>query len=245
MGKKLHFMLSGPELHDEKPHAASHALGGDDELSISGTQIIGGLIATARMGSGTADSTSFYRGNSTWVTRNMRKGVWPVMQSGRWYDMGTTFNVGYPGGVGLAGSNIGFNPILIPTETTFNQIGVTVTSAVAGSTLRLGIYAPRYDGRPGKLVLSTSALSSATTGDITAAINVTLRGLFWLAYFASTTLSVQAFSAVDHRYLGDTTIITTTKKVLCGYALTYGALPATAGTVSTGLLGAKVGLRVA
>lgn len=244
MGKKLHFMLSGPELHDEKPHAASHGLGGDDELSISGTQIAGGIIATARLGSGTADSTSFYRGNSTWVTRTVHKGAWPVMQSGRWYDSASCFDYGVAG-AGHAGNIIACSPILIPQATTFNQIGIVVTSAVGGSTCRLGIYAPNHQGRPGTLVTQVGPLSTAVTGDVTAAINVTLNGFFWLAYISSTTISVHVLSPTRQRYSGASAIATTTKQTYGAVARTYGALPTTAPTLSLGGFTPKVGLRVA
>jgi hypothetical protein len=48
-------------------HASSHASGGVDAISIAASQIGSGTVATARLGSGTADSTTYLRGDQTWV----------------------------------------------------------------------------------------------------------------------------------------------------------------------------------
>jgi hypothetical protein len=48
-------------------HAASHASGGADAISIAASQLTSGTIATARLASGTADSTTYLRGDQQWV----------------------------------------------------------------------------------------------------------------------------------------------------------------------------------
>lgn len=50
------------------PHAASHGDGGSDEIAIDASQMTSGTINTARLGSGTANSTTFLRGDNTWAT---------------------------------------------------------------------------------------------------------------------------------------------------------------------------------
>lgn len=48
-------------------HAASHENGGSDEVALDGSQITTGTVGTARLGSGTASSTTWLRGDQTWA----------------------------------------------------------------------------------------------------------------------------------------------------------------------------------
>ena len=60
-------VLSIATASDLPNHASRHANGGADEISIDAAQITTGTIATARLGSGVASSSTFLRGDSTWA----------------------------------------------------------------------------------------------------------------------------------------------------------------------------------
>ena len=60
------------------PHAASHENGGSDEVALDGSQITTGTVAAARLGSGTANATTFLRGDQTWAAAGGGGGVTEV-----------------------------------------------------------------------------------------------------------------------------------------------------------------------
>jgi hypothetical protein len=49
-------------------HAASHQDGGSDELALDASQLTSGTVATARLGSGTANGARYLAGNQTWAS---------------------------------------------------------------------------------------------------------------------------------------------------------------------------------
>jgi hypothetical protein len=92
---------------DLPAHASRHANGGADEVAIDTSQITTGTMATARLGSGTANSTKYLAGDSTWTT-------FPDVVTGTGAaPSGSNYSVAYWDGTGsLAAGSSGliFNP---------------------------------------------------------------------------------------------------------------------------------------
>ena len=248
-----HFLLTGSALHDEKPHAGRHALGGADQLALDGAQLTSGTVATARLGSGTAGGSTYMRGTSAWIARTVRGGVFPAMQSGRWYDSRFSLPLPAGGGFGFAPNFLSACPLFLPATVTIDALGINISSAgSAGSLYRLGIYAPRYDGRPGALLVDTGNLPLDVTGDrITAITPLVLGpGWIWLARNASATHSAGFLSGNSSpavAFNGQTSLDVTTFAIDLSRAQTFGTLPLdfAASAATSGLIAARICLRVA
>lgn len=64
----------------------------------------------------------------------------------------------------------------------FDRIGLQVTSGVASSVIRLGVYNSDDDGFPSTVNVDAGTVDSSTTGNKDATINITLTpGLYWIA----------------------------------------------------------------
>lgn len=61
-------------------HAASHGDGGGDEISIDGSQVTTGFVSVAKLGSGSASSVTYLRGDGAWSP--LSASVVPVDASG-------------------------------------------------------------------------------------------------------------------------------------------------------------------
>lgn len=77
-------------------------------------------------------------------------------------------------------------PVDVPPPSGVNALGVRITVAAAGSTVRLGIYADTGYGYPGTRVLDAGTVSGGSTGDQYATATWTpTAGLYWLAAVAT------------------------------------------------------------
>lgn len=62
-------------------HASTHGAAGADPVSIAASQIASGTVATARLGSGTADATTFLRGDQSYAVPTKTLVRWTATQN--------------------------------------------------------------------------------------------------------------------------------------------------------------------
>lgn len=117
----------------------------------------------------------------------------PPLTTGRYYRLPNAAVT--TSGASLVNNTVRLAPKFIPNRTTFDRLGVGVTTAgEAGSVFRFGCYADDGTGRPGALVLDAGTIGTDTTGEKIATVDLTLDpGWYWFGgavQAASTTLPV-------------------------------------------------------
>ena len=153
-------------------HAASHGDGGSDEVSLDGSQVTSGTVGTARLGSGTADNTTYLRGDQTWqpvaAGGDTRK---PVVTGtsgfGVWWHNGTP-------GVGpitIAKGELWLGRAAPLVGTVSYVVAMPITAGTAGDVVYVVAYTCGANGLPtGAPVLSQSVTTGISTSPIEQAI---------------------------------------------------------------------------
>lgn len=171
----LNHLEDGVEATAAAADAATAALPGKAPIAHNhdAADVTTGTLATARLGSGTADATTFLRGDRTWATPPAgggggAAGAPPGYQKlaaatcVRMYDAnrvdGNSFSTlnrltFAPFWMGVSGNLLRHFIV---------NIG---TAGAAGSVVRVGIYAAGADGRPAALVKDAGVIPATSTGD--------------------------------------------------------------------------------
>lgn len=165
----------------------------------AGSDVTSGTIATARLGTGTADNTTFLRGDQTWAVPAGGGGA-PVSTwsppSGAWVPLAASYN-GSSGGGGGSGANAAQSNGLailqwcqLPAAVAINGLRVFLNAANGGASARAGLSLWNPDGPnggPGTGIAAPSA-NVAINGspgekEVTWATAVTLPvSGFWFAW---------------------------------------------------------------
>jgi hypothetical protein len=137
-------------------------------------------------------------------------------------------------------------PIYVDTPGALNALMLDISTAVAGASVRAGIYAMQSDGSPGALLADTGDMSAATVASVSASIGPLnfAPGWYWGAVVASAAISIRSMpNMVETPYGWDATA--RYKRILSQISGTYGALPTTPtfpGTIITNASSSNVPL---
>jgi hypothetical protein len=123
-----------------------------DIPSLPASQITSGTVATARLGSGTADSTTFLRGDQSWATVSTTPTTEQVLNAT----------------AGASAGAVGTYAVLMHIQTSAN---IAIGSTVAGSSLRAHGF--RTSSDPNSTSINTSISGTASN----AAMSGTWRAL--------------------------------------------------------------------
>lgn len=131
----------------------------------------------------------------------------------------------------LTANRLYFAPFFCIATTTFDRLVVYVSTAVAATNLRLGIFNSGSDGFPGTRLLDAGTVASATTGtkEITISQSLTADTVYWLGVVSDGAPSIRVRSNSESPSLGIGDNITTNPDTGIYMSHTYGALPASAG----------------
>jgi hypothetical protein len=126
------------------------------------------------------------------------------------------------------------HPFIVGKQTTWDTIGVEVTTAGAGGSLaRLGIYEAQSDGTPGALVLDAGTVLVDATGDREISITQELSaGFYFLTFVSDGTPVIRAaiLGETGAGWLGSASVSSSSATIFRAH--TFGALPDPYGAAS-------------
>lgn len=144
--------------------------------------------------------------------------------------------------VSLVASRQSYIPFMLPRDMPINLLGAYVYTAVAASTLSIGIYSnTRVSGndQPNALLASVSAIDSSTTGFKSGTVSQLLRGntIYWASYIGS---ADNQLLAISNLYDGSPSLGVTSAGTKTAVLYEAGAGSTLATTAATSLTGLTV-----
>lgn len=139
-------------------------------------------------------------------------------------------------------------PLFIDSRVTFNQVAVEVTTAVASSTVRLGLYTMSSTGTPNELIADWGTVDTSSLGAKTITIDQTLfPGTYFLTHVAQGGAPGLRSRPVNYPFYGNGTTTGNFNGTSYNQTATVtGALPSTFGAgVVNQFQAMKIMLRIA
>lgn len=142
-------LTSASDLDATKLTGSLPAISGASITNLNASNLASGTVATARLGSGTANNTTYLRGDQTWATVSTTPTTTQVLDAtagasagavGTYAFAGTnTTNTAHSWGGTIAGSSLRASGILAPNDTWTNTTGFSI-SGVGSSTSLSGTW---------------------------------------------------------------------------------------------------------
>ena len=113
----------------------------------------------------------------------------------------------------LNNNSMRYEPVIVDTPITLDQLAIEVTTLAASGLARLGIFNSDLDWQPTTLVVDAGTVDCSTTGVKTASISTTLAaGNYLFAVIANATIGVRAYLGASLNYgfgtaLGNTAVL--------------------------------------
>ena len=130
----------------------------------------------------------------------------------------------------LSANSVYYSPIAIGSRVGILSLAARVSTASAGSAVRLGIY-NNNNCRPGSLILDAGTIDSTTTGvkEITLGSTLYLNpGWYWFTHFSSGAATLDSMNGSLLTGLIGNSVVATSQVTGLRATLAYSALPATA-----------------